>query len=188
MTETDARPEPADRYRKLAAAFTAKVAAVPDDRWSSPSPCTDWTALDVVRHVTETPAMFFQLVGSDPGPLPSVDDDPMVAWGASRDRLQAALDDPELANTEFDGFFGHSTFAGAVDRFVCFDLVVHGWDLARAAGLDERIDPDEVTRIWEETNGFGDTLRTQGVCGPEVEVPADASAQDRLLGFLGRHP
>jgi uncharacterized protein (TIGR03086 family) len=188
MTETDARPEPADRYRKLAAAFTTKVAAVPDDRWGNPSPCPGWTALDVVRHVAETPAMFFGLVGADMGPLPSVDADPMVAWGATRDRVQAALDDPELANTEFDGFFGRSTFAGAVDRFVCFDLVVHGWDLARATGLDERIDPEEVMRVWNDSRAFGDALRTQGVCGTEVPVPTDADQQQRLLGFLGRHP
>jgi hypothetical protein len=27
-----------------------------------------------------------------------------------------------------------------------------------------------------------------GVCGPAVEVPADASEQDKLLATLGRRP
>ena len=38
------------------------------------------------------------------------------------------------------------------------------------------------------TAEFGDMLRTQGVCGPEVEVAADADEQTKLLAFLGRHP
>ncbi|HMQ25825.1 MAG TPA: maleylpyruvate isomerase N-terminal domain-containing protein [Acidimicrobiales bacterium] len=45
--------EIADRYRRLADAFTAKVAAVPDDGWDVPTPCEDWTARDLVGHVVE---------------------------------------------------------------------------------------------------------------------------------------
>ena len=52
-----------ERYRRLAAGVTDKIAQVPPDRWSAPSPCSDWTALDVVRHLTETPAIFFGMIG-----------------------------------------------------------------------------------------------------------------------------
>ena len=34
----------------------------------------------------------------------------------------------------------------------------------------------------------GDTVRMAGVYGPEVEVPADASAEDRFLAWTGRRP
>ena len=43
-----------DRYRRLAAEFTRHVDGVPAGGWDSPSPCTGWTALDVLRHVGET--------------------------------------------------------------------------------------------------------------------------------------
>ena len=53
--------EIADRYRKRAAGLNERVEAVPADQWGSQSPCEDWTARDVVRHVVDTSAMFLGL-------------------------------------------------------------------------------------------------------------------------------
>ncbi|MDQ4020345.1 MAG: maleylpyruvate isomerase family mycothiol-dependent enzyme [Actinomycetota bacterium] len=50
----------------LADAFAAKIAAVPDDRWASPSPCEGWTARDVVRHVIDSQEMLRAGAGSSP--------------------------------------------------------------------------------------------------------------------------
>ena len=98
------------------------------------------------------------------------------------------LDDPALAGTEYDGQFGKTKVEDTIDKFMAFDLVVHGWDLARATGQDETIDPVEVDRTWEAAQGLGENMRKYGVTGPEVDVPPDASKQDRLLGLLGRRP
>ncbi len=176
----------ADRYRRLAAAFTEKVAAVPPDRWAEQSPCEDWTALDVVRHVVETQGLFLGFVGRDMPDLPPVDERPLDAWQAAGDVVQGDLDDPDRADEAFDGYFGRTTFAESIDRFVCLDLVIHAWDLARATGIDERLDPEEVRRQLEMTRTFGEVLRSSGVCGPELEPPPGADEQTRLLAFLGR--
>lgn len=178
----------ADRYRRLAAAMTDRVAAVPQDRWSSASPCEQWTARELVGHLVEVHGMFLGLVGRSLRPGPDVAEDPLGAWSSARDQIQADLDDPDRAAAEFDGFSGRSTFALAVDRFVCFDLNIHGWDLARATAQDERIDPAELPRLWQTAESFGDAIRSENVCGPAVDVPADAPEQDRLLAFLGRRP
>src|SRR2546425_653629 len=120
--------EVAERYKRLSTAFADKVAAVPTDRWSSQSPCSEWKARDVVRHVVDTQGMFLGFIGKNMGDIPSVDNDPVVAWNAARAKVQANLEDPASAELEYDGFFGRSTFEGSVDRFPCTDLVVHGWD------------------------------------------------------------
>jgi uncharacterized protein (TIGR03086 family) len=177
MTDTAAR------HRRLAAAMTRTLEQVPDDRWDSPSPCEGWTARQVAEHVAGHPARFLGLVGLE---APEPDDDVLTRWAQARDALQAALDDPARAQLEFDGFDGRSTLAAAVERFVCLDLVVHRWDIARATGQDERIDPDDVAWAHAAAASFGDMLRAEGVCGPEVEVPADADAQTRMLAFGGR--
>ena len=178
--------EISDRYRHLSDAFAATVAGVPDDRWTSPSPCDDWTARDVVDHVVGTQGMFLGFIGEEPAEIPAVDDDPGAAWDAARSQLQAALDDPARADTEFDGFLGRTSLAAAVDRFMSSDLVIHRWDLARATGQDETIDPVEAERVLAGARAFGDAFRSPGVCGPEVEVPEDADLQTRLLAFYGR--
>jgi uncharacterized protein (TIGR03086 family) len=133
--------EISQRYARLADAFAAKVAAVPADRWSAPTPCENWTARELVGHVVSTQGMFLGFVGRSIGDVPSVDGDPLAAWNTVRSAVQRDLEDPEKAGAEFEGMMGKQTFEGAVDRFLSFDLIVHGWDLARATGLDERSRP-----------------------------------------------
>jgi uncharacterized protein (TIGR03086 family) len=178
--------EISDRYRRLSSAFADTIRAVPDDRWSSTSPCDGWTALDVVRHVTDTPNLFLGFVGRELGPIPKVDDDPLAAFLDSSAVVQRSLDDPEIADAEFDGFAGRTTFAAAIDRFIAFDLVVHRWDLARATGTDERLDPEDVQRVRAAADAFGPALRSPQAFGAEVEPPPGADDQTRLLAFLGR--
>jgi len=178
--------ETSERYARLSGDFAGKIRAVPASRWSNPSPCEDWTARDVVRHAVDTHGMLLGFVGRQLGDVPSVDDDPAAAFDAARRVVQSALDDPDRASEEFDGLGGRTTFAAAVDRFICFDLVVHGWDLARATGLDERVGDDNVRRAMETARSFGPAIRSAGVCGPEVEAAADADEQTKMLAFLGR--
>ena len=180
--------EIADRYRRLSDAFADKIAAVPDDRWERQSPCEEWKARDVVNHVVGTQGMFLGFVGEELKDVPSVDENPLAAWNAARAQIQQRLDDPERAKIEFEGLTGRSTFEAAVDKFLCADLVVHGWDLARATGLDESIEPDDAQRVRRNMESMGDSLRSPGAFGAEVKPPPDADEQQRMLAFLGRQP
>lgn len=178
----------AQRYRRLRDSFAAKVAAVPQERWANRSPCEDWTALDVVRHVVETQGRFEALFGRTIETGPTVDDDPHGAFIAATDQVQAHLEDPETAGAVREGRLGRTTFEEAIDRFQCLDLIVHGWDLARAAGLDEHIDPADVSWASTTAQGLGDALRTPGSFGPPIDAEPEASEQDKLLAYLGRQP
>jgi uncharacterized protein (TIGR03086 family) len=180
--------EVADTYRTRAAALTEKVDGVPEGAWDNPSPCEDWTARQLVGHLVGTTGLFFGFIGRDAPAGPSVDDDPVGAWHAARDAMQAALDDPATATQEYDGMFGRTTFEQSVRRFICADLVVHNWDLSRATGQDEALDLDAVREIHAEMAPMDEMLRQPGAFGPKVEPPADADEQTRFLCFLGRQP
>jgi uncharacterized protein (TIGR03086 family) len=176
-----------DRYRKVAAGFTARVHAVPAEAWDAPSPCEGWAARDVVRHLTEWMApVFLAGVGAEVPPIPSVDDDPVGAWTTVDAALQAALDDPEVAAREIDMGMGPMAVAEAFNRFGLPDVLVHTWDLARATGLDETLDPEETERYAQAMAGLGDMLEKSGQFGARVPVPDDADAQTRLLAAMGR--
>lgn len=178
----------AQRYARLRKSFAAKIAGTPEERWGNQSPCEDWTALDVVRHVVETQGMFERHVGRELEAGPAVDDDPHGAFIAATDQVQAHLEDPETATTGFDGYFGPTTFEESVDGFLSLDLVVHGWDLARAAGIDEHIDPDDVTWVWSRVEALEDTMRGPMTFAEPIDAEPDATDQDKLLAFLGRQP
>jgi uncharacterized protein (TIGR03086 family) len=174
------------RYRRLADQFARTIAEVPEDRWSAPSPCEGWTARDVVRHVVDTHGLFLSLFGRSMPAGPSVDDDPGAAFEHVRGVVQADLEDPERAAVEKDGPFGRRSFASAIDLFLSGDLLIHRWDLGTAAGLEVVFSPAEIERAWADTRTYGEAARQPGVFGPELEAPADADEQTRLLAFLGR--
>lgn len=178
----------ADRITRLSDRFEQLVANTPSDAWSNPSPCDGWTARDAVRHVIDVHGMVLRPLDRRLPPAPTVDDDPVAAFRSARAEVAAVLSDPALATTEYDGYFGRSVVQETIDQFLGFDLVVHGWDLARTTGQDETIPPDEVARIAARAAELGDALRSPGVCKPAVEIGADASEQDKLLALLGRDP
>ena len=83
---------------------------------------------------------------------------------------------------------GRVTVEYAIDTFCIGDIVVHTWDLARATGLDETLDADEVHGMYEGMLPMDEVLRQSGHYGPKVEVPADADEQTKLIAFTGRMP
>jgi uncharacterized protein (TIGR03086 family) len=73
--------------------------------------------------------------------------------------------------------------------FTTLDILVHGWDLARATGQPADLDG----RLAEHVLGFaGQALATPesrgGRIGPALAIPADATVTGRLVAFLGRQP
>jgi uncharacterized protein (TIGR03086 family) len=181
--------ESAERYRKVAAAFTERVLAVPDDAWDLPAPCDGWVARDVVGHLTSWgPSFFVGTYELDGASLGDAADDPVAAWLALDRVFQGALDDPEVATRVRSLPMGDMTFAETMDMIYTPDVLIHTWDLARATGLDERLDPVEVHRMADGIEAMDAVMRSSGHYGPRVDVADDADEQTWLLGFLGRHP
>ena len=176
----------ADRYRRLAAEFTRRVDAVRPDQWDLPSTCEEWTVRGVLEHViTSEHAMLGPVDLTTPLTI-DIAVDPAGAWAELRDLIQGVLDDPAKAGREYDSMFGRTTLSQTMNDFGGFDLLVHGWDIARSTGQDDALPADEVEVVLAMTDQLGDMLRSPGVCGPEVPVGDDAEAQERLLGRLGR--
>ena len=180
--------EISDRYRRVTDHFAVTIAAVPEGRWGDPAPCEGWDAREVVRHVIDAHGIFEGLVDRSIAPGPSVDDDPAAAFAHTTAQVQAELDDPATADIEFDGFFGRTTFAEAINRFLTGDMVVHRWDLARATGGDETIPEVDLEGAMAELEQMGEAVRGEGVFGPALTPPEGADAQTRFLCFTGRQP
>src|SRR5215510_3062028 len=87
---------PAERHREIGRGFTDRVRGTRS--WDVPSPVAAWTARDVVRHLVEWLPPFLRAGSGVELPCgPSVDDDPVGAWQAHCDAVQALLDDPATA-------------------------------------------------------------------------------------------
>lgn len=185
-----------ERYRRLADDFDRRVTAVEAERWDAPTPCEGWVARDIVGHLVEwVPGFMASFAGLTPPPIPPVDDDPAAAWHTLDAAIRSWFDDPTIADREIDGPMGRTTVADAINQFVTPDVLIHTWDLARATGLDDRLDPSEIAGMADGMEPYDEMLRSSGHYGPRFPLDADAESggstadeQDRLLAFLGRDP
>jgi uncharacterized protein (TIGR03086 family) len=184
--------DPAAAHARVAASFTDRVRSVPPERWDDPSPVAGWTARDVVGHlVTWLPGFLggggVELL-RDPD-APEVSEDPAGAWAAHRDAVQALLDDPERSRQLLENPHVGTLPAGeAVDRFYTADVFMHTWDLARATGQDETLDPALCQELYDGMLPIQPLLESSGQYGPPVPVPEGSDPQTRLLGLIGRSP
>jgi uncharacterized protein (TIGR03086 family) len=178
----------ADTHRRVAGAFTDRVLGAAD--WDAPAPVDGWVARDVVRHLVEwLPALLEGGAGVELARGPSVDDDPVTAWQVHRDAVQALLDDPATPSRVLSNpHIGEVPLDQAVDRFYTADVFMHTWDLARATGQDETLDPVRCAEMLAGMEPMDEMLRASGQYGARVDVPADADVQTRLIGFIGRDP
>ena len=183
-------PTPAEEFREIAAGFAERVQGADPASWGNPAPVEGWAARDVVRHLVEWfPSFLEGGAGIRLTPGPSVDEDPVGAWRALQGQVQALLDDPATESKVLSNpHLGEVPLPQAVSRFFTADVFMHTWDLARATGQDETLDPERSAAMLAGMEPMDELLRSSGQYGPRVAVPADADAQTRLIAFIGRDP
>jgi uncharacterized protein (TIGR03086 family) len=179
--------EALERFRQASEDFTALVENVGDDAWERPSPCEGWVARDVVGHLVEwVPGFFFERWPAAAAPIPAVESSPLAAWRALAEAVETALADDVVAQEVADTPMGPLSFEAAVEMICTPDVILHGWDLARATGLDETLNPEEVHRLLVSIEPLGDALERSGQYGPRIAAPDGSSEQTRLLALVGR--
>lgn len=180
----------AAEHRQIAGEFTALVVSADPARWDDPAPVQGWTARDVVGHLVEWfPAFLQGAAGITLPGGPSTQDDPVAAWAAQTAAVQALLDDPAAAATKIDDpHLGPMTLEQATAQIYTNDVFLHTWDLARATGQPVALDEERCARMLDGMQPMDEMLRQSGQYGPKVDVPQDAPAMERLMGFIGRDP
>lgn len=170
------------------------VREVRDDQLGNPTPCPDFTVADLLDHLHGLCLAFTSAARKDGVAGEASADGSRLPddWRSSIDERLAVLADAWTDPAAYSGMTmaGPVELPGEVAALVALDeVVVHGWDLARATG--QAYDPGETAvlaclgfaQTFEVPEGAGD-----GPFGPPVAVPADAPPLDRLAGATGRDP
>jgi uncharacterized protein (TIGR03086 family) len=172
-----------DRYEEVANGFTARLDAVGDDQWANPTPCTDWSVRQLVDHVIDVQRAIPEGLGMAIADGP----DPRATWRAVRDGAMTVLRKPGVLEQTMQGRSGEMPVEMSLGIRLS-DLLVHTWDLARATGGDERLNPDVAAIVLERLKPNDEVLRSSGTFGPKIDPPAGADAAVELLCFTGRNP
>lgn len=168
------------------------VVAVPDDALTAPTPCADYTVGDLLDHIGgfalafRAAAVKQPLDGGPAGDAANLGADWRSRIPADLLALAEAWQDDE-AWTGMTGA-GGVELPGQVAGGVALDeLLLHGWDLAKATGQPAGYDGPDLEAVHIMVQQFRDA-GVEGLFGPEVPVPEDAPLLDRVLGLAGRSP
>lgn len=174
------------------------VSGVPDALLEHPTPCPDYTLGDLVAHVGGMALAFTAAAGKTTGEAvtagPSGDastlgDDWRSRIPADLEALAEAWRDPQAwtGTTQAGGV----ELPGDVAGLVALDeLVVHGWDVARASGQPFDCEPAHLRAVHRFLAAArrGEDQTPDGLFGPVVPVPDDAPLLHHVIGLTGRDP
>lgn len=165
----------------------SRVDQVSSDDLTRPTPCDEWDVSALLAHIAGGNRMTVALLdGCDArtaGKIVTSGDPADVA-----DSLTAQLD--RFEGADLDASVHHPVGdvpARMLYGFRISDLLVHGWDLARALGKDETLDPDLLQWVWEDSEPIAPLLPVTGLYGAGATGSYE-SLQDRVLDRFGRKP
>jgi len=163
----------------LAKAYDATAAVLAEvTDWAAPSPCDGWTVRDVATHLVDAMCTFAAAV--DGGPPEYTGDDLVGAYREAAARCLAVFEDPAVLEASHPFPFG-PTPGSVIAQISVSESLVHGWDLARGAGVSYSPAPEVVDAMLAASDG----PVPDGAFGPPVP-PASDDPMTVLLAKLGR--
>jgi uncharacterized protein (TIGR03086 family) len=170
------------------------IVGIGTDQWKDPTPNEGWDVRELVNHIVGGNYWAAELARGktieEVGDRLDGDvlgDDPLAEYDASSGAASAAFHMPgamEAACAVSYGPVPGGVYAG--HRFI--DVLIHGWDVAKATGQDTKLPPELVEACWAVVEPQKDLLIGSGMFGSDHEAPAGADRQTALLALLGRTP
>jgi uncharacterized protein (TIGR03086 family) len=175
------------------------VARTDDDQLGGPTPCPAYTVGDLIDHLGGMARAFAAAARKERSPYTEQSPAGSAAWLAADWRtviprdlaaLAAAWAEPAAwaGTTRIAGFDGP---AEGVGLSLADELVVHGWDLARATGRPYDCEPELLDAAESFLGQFASPDAPAGPdvpFGPSRRLPDDACSLDRVIALAGRDP
>jgi uncharacterized protein (TIGR03086 family) len=180
-----------ERHLAVCRRFGESVRAA-NGQWDRRSPCDAWDARGVLEHVIGFhDVLLLRPLGLKPD---RPHDDPQRRWELTYGQLEKAfepgrrlferiVDIPEL-----QGNPASRLDARAMMPNLTRDVLVHTWDLARAVGADDRLDPRWCELFYAALLSDAGVLSVSGMFDAPVAVGHQTDLQSKLLARLGRNP
>jgi uncharacterized protein (TIGR03086 family) len=179
-------------FERAAERAARVVVAVRPEQRSNPTPCAEWDVNALIEHMAGGPAYLLGVMGAlgrpaEPPATASATDP--LPYRAAVSTCLAALREPGVLDRPCQSPAGFEWSVAEATAGTAMDQLIHTWDLAVATGQDLALDPETVDAVVAMfLPQMPEIGRSAGLVGPEVPVPADAPAQARLLGAMGRQP
>ncbi|HYZ67726.1 MAG TPA: TIGR03086 family metal-binding protein [Mycobacterium sp.] len=169
---------------------------ITDDQLTALTPCENYSVGDVLHHIGGLALAFAAAAQKDFGPLTSTAPTPDGAqlgddW---RTNYPDRLGELARAWKQPDAWQGMTRIAGmempgeVVGLIALTEVVIHGWDVARATGQPYDVDTSTLDAVLPYVTAVAAEGPTEGLFGPAVPVADDAPVLDRIVALSGRDP
>jgi uncharacterized protein (TIGR03086 family) len=178
-----------------AAAQAARVVSgAPDAPEATSTPCTDWDLRTLLNHTilwtsysaerrAHGESVAQELMTKDFTAEPGYQAD----YAAQLDRAVQAWSDPEAWEGDI-GVMGDATPAADVAAMLIMEMVLHGWDVARATGQEYTCEAAVAEAVLKTVQAQAELFRKYDGFKDATDIPDDAPALDRALALSGRDP
>jgi uncharacterized protein (TIGR03086 family) len=182
----------ADLHRRSVETFDRLVHRIEPDQWGDPTPCSAWDVRALVNHLTNenlwADALFGGRTIAEVGESFDGDvlgDDPVAAWERASAAALARMGEADAMDRPVELSRGRVPGRDyAVELFA--DHVMHSWDLAKAIGADDAIDPVIIVPAKEWFAGVEDGYRAVGSIAERPPIPDGADDLTVFLAMTGR--
>jgi uncharacterized protein (TIGR03086 family) len=181
---------PLQRFDRSAAAAGAVFADVEPDQLDLPTPCAGWTVRTLLNHVVYGNQRFVREAAGKPPVDPAADhlgDDPADAFRESTAQLRAVFAAEGALDRVVPTPFGDAPARMLLEMRVV-DMLLHGWDAAKATGQSTDLAPELATSLIESFRRMRASGRGAGMFGEMQPEPEGGTAADRLAAVAGRRP
>jgi uncharacterized protein (TIGR03086 family) len=186
--------DPFETLSRSRVEFRRVLAGVGAEHWELPTPCEDWDVRELVNHVLGGNVRYTMLLhGASPEEVSatrSVDHigaDALVSFDASAADVVAAFEEPDALERTVHHPAGDRSGLDLLWLRVG-EWTIHAWDLARAIGGDEQVDPELVDSLLARLSRHGTGLESGGYFSPASAASVDEPPQAQMLLAAGRHP
>ncbi|MFC6881902.1 MULTISPECIES: TIGR03086 family metal-binding protein [Actinomadura] len=177
------------------------LAGVAGDQLAAATPCAEYSVGDLVGHVDQVAVGFAALARKESAREEA--DEPAAAdpGDGGRDGVPEHLRAvPEHLRALGEAWTDPAAWQGATTtgglelpnevwgRIALTELVVHGWDIAKATGQRIALPDGTLRACYDHVVSFVPNAPVPALWGPAVEVPADAPLLDRIVAVTGRNP
>jgi len=184
-----------DLHDRCGQRFATLVAGVGAKQWHDKTPCSEWDVRALVHHLVYeqvwVPPLFEGQTPSEVGDRFEGDlmGDDASRWpdvvSSSIQKAHAVVAQPGSLEQTVHLSFGDTSGPEYVTQLTA-DFAIHSWDLARATGQDDTIDPDAVALLFPWVKANAELLAGSGIFGSPVDPGPDRPDEVRLLGLVGR--
>jgi uncharacterized protein (TIGR03086 family) len=185
-------PNPIEVYEGAVQSMQSIISGVRADQLNASTPCTEWDVQALINHNIKVSQFFNSILTGTGGVNPMEVSGPLPPEGAAAG-FEAATSGllTTVKATDLEKVIEAPFGSMPVGQFILIpfgDMFIHQWDLATATSQSTSLDSGLAEVCYELIGRLLGGGRDTTNFAPAIEVPANASIQDKLLAFSGRQP